>query len=53
MLLSIVIPVLNEAQVVPLLLERLRDTLREVSGKSCLWTMAARTQRPAYWRARR
>jgi dolichol-phosphate mannosyltransferase len=30
MLLSVVIPVLNEAQVVPLLLERLRDTLREV-----------------------
>lgn len=28
MLLSVVIPVLNEAQVVPLLLERLRDTLR-------------------------
>lgn len=30
MLLSIVIPVLNEAQVVPLLLQRLRDTLRDV-----------------------
>lgn len=30
MLLSIVIPVLNEAQVIPLLLERLRDTLHEV-----------------------
>jgi dolichol-phosphate mannosyltransferase len=31
MLLSIVIPVLNEAQTVPLMLERLRDTLREVA----------------------
>ena len=30
MLLSVVIPVLNEAQVIPLLLERLRDTLHEV-----------------------
>ncbi len=31
MLLSIVIPVLNEAQTIPLLLDRLRDTLREVT----------------------
>ena len=31
MLLSVVIPVLNEAQVIPLLLERLRDTLHEVA----------------------
>ncbi|MGO8720226.1 MAG: glycosyltransferase family 2 protein [Acidobacteriaceae bacterium] len=34
MLLSIVIPVLNEAQTVPLMLERLRDTLREVAWEA-------------------
>ena len=30
MLLSVVIPVLNEAEAIPLMLSRLRDTLREV-----------------------
>jgi len=34
MQLSIVIPVLNEAQTVPLMLERLRDTLREVAWEA-------------------
>jgi polyisoprenyl-phosphate glycosyltransferase len=33
-LLSIVIPVLNEAETIPLLLSRLRDTLREVSWEA-------------------
>ena len=34
MLLSIGIPVLNEAQVAPLMLERSRDTLRRVTSEA-------------------